>query len=85
MGNCLGMELCQFIIIVMKKIKLKLEKETISNLNEVKGGYGGDLKGFSDGCTDGCPLLKTWFNCTEASCTADCGTISCETEAFCTI
>ncbi|WP_046755105.1 class I lanthipeptide [Kordia jejudonensis] len=47
---------------------LELNKKSISNLNSdaINGG------GFSDGCTDGCTPAQTWFNCTQANCTADC-------------
>lgn len=71
-----------------KKIKLQLNKETIAKLNDVEMGNlnGGGVAWFTQGCTDGCDLIgKTKWNCTKADCTADCGTIACDTKAFCTI
>ena len=62
----------------MKKIvKLNLKKDIIVNLDQsessnIKGG------GFTAGCTDGCTGSVagcTWWNCTEAGCTADCDTL----------
>ncbi|MGP1446346.1 MAG: class I lanthipeptide [Candidatus Limimorpha sp.] len=26
----------------------------------------------TDGCTDGCGIFHSWWNCTKANCTADC-------------
>jgi len=54
----------------MKK-KIKLNKKKIAELDkqtasQVKGG------GTTSGCTDGCSILATWWNCTSATCTADC-------------
>jgi len=52
--------------------KLSLNKETISNLNDVKGGW------FTGGCTDGCGgsvMYCSQWNCTKQDCTADCNTI----------
>jgi len=58
--------------------KLKLNKETISQI------YGGKPSGnmgiltlgrtCSAGCTDGCGPLESWFNCTKADCTNNCFT-----------
>lgn len=62
----------------MKKLKfegkLNLNKQTIAKLNDelmsnVKGG--GQI--YTSGCTDGCGTLQSWFRCTNANCTADCG------------
>lgn len=68
------------------KKKLTLRKEQIARFDEmknVKGGYIVDGR-FTSGCTDGCGPLKTAFNCTQNSCTADCGTNACDTQSFCT-
>ncbi|MHA6697423.1 hypothetical protein [Chryseobacterium sp. A321] len=67
----------------MKKKKiLKFSKETVTKLDKnskklINGGAAGMEQaidaGFSAGCTDGCGITKTHLNCTEATCTADCG------------
>lgn len=57
-----------------KKKTLKFSKETVTKLdkNSAKMINGGKLA-MTAGCTDGCgPLTKTHWNCTEATCTADC-------------
>lgn len=66
------------------KKKLSLKKKTVFSLNnhdmqEVKGGKQIDIGtlimcdgGFSSGCTDGCDVLNTMWNCTYATCTNDC-------------
>lgn len=59
----------------MKKQKMKglsLNKKSISNLNkdEVKGGAW--TRYCTYGCTDGCTIAQTFWNCTRGNCTADC-------------
>ena len=69
------------------KKKLKLNKVIIAKLDTslVKGGMRpGKADGWSAGCSDG-QLCRTLFNCTEATCTSDCGTVSCETDLLCTV
>lgn len=55
------------------KKNLKLNKETISrlnNLDDIKGG----AQYFTGGCTDGCSAWKhtELWNCSEDNCTNDC-------------
>lgn len=59
----------------MKKKKvLKFSKETVTRLdNNSQKSINGGLA-WTGGCTDGCGTTKTWLNCTEATCTADCET-----------
>jgi len=47
---------------------LKLNKESISELNHeaISGGKN------TDGCTDGCGIFGSYWNCTKANCTHDC-------------
>ena len=47
--------------------KLKLSKNVVSNLTNVKGG-----RLITGGCTDGCSPLQTAWNCTQTNCSADC-------------
>lgn len=61
---------------------LSLNKKSISNLSstKVKG------RGFTSGCTDGCGSISvSHWNCTQANCTADCNSLVCDTDAFCTL
>lgn len=53
--------------------KLSLNKETITKLNDSQLSRinGGALP--SGGCTDGCGWFKTYWNCTKANCTVNCG------------
>lgn len=56
-----------------KKLSIKelsFNKEIISNLSQIKGGYD-----YTDGCTDGCTgssLGSSSYHCTLAVCTNDC-------------
>ncbi|WP_313253768.1 class I lanthipeptide [Empedobacter sp.] len=56
----------------MQKKKLSLKKKKIINLTEdqQKSVTGGATGGCSDGCGG---LTRTWWNCTERTCTDDCG------------
>ena len=70
--------------------KLKLNKEVIATLNDdsmnrVEGGDAAVTPLFTTGCTDGCGTLGTMWRCTKANCTADCSTVACDTEHFCTV
>lgn len=70
-----------------KKIKLSLNKETLASLNDSEMTNLAGGAGYTAGCSDGCGLMKTWWNCTAADCSADCGSITpdaCATKAFCT-
>lgn len=55
--------------------KLQLNKETVARMNQDGMNHikGGRAQAFTDGCTDGCSLLRTFYNCTHADCTRDCG------------
>lgn len=74
--------------------KLSLNKETILQLDkrefrQLKAGAdrwgkcdatnGCDIEN-SGGCTDGCGILKTLFNCTNGHCTQDCQDATVTTE-----
>ena len=54
--------------------RLILEREKITKLNNLKGGSAGDM---SAGCTDGCSPFGSFWNCTNANCSADCSTSFC--------
>lgn len=59
----------------MKKLKLnqklKLSKNVISNLDNIKGGI--QVIDFpTTGCTDGCSPFASALNCTDGICTKDC-------------
>ena len=65
----------------MKKIKLnsaklQLNKERIAILSDNQMGQiqGGKWSG---GCTDGCGLFGTAWNCTRADCSANCSSSFC--------
>jgi hypothetical protein len=70
---------------IMKKIKLTLNKEVITNLTpndqiNIKGGErtNGCTTGSTSGCTDGCGPFLTFWNCTDSYCTDDClDTVDC--------
>ena len=58
-----------------KKLKgLKLNKKSISNLdsNQINGGEMIGDGNFTIGCTDGCTIFQTAWNCTRGNCTGDC-------------
>jgi hypothetical protein len=58
----------------MKKQKMKglsLNKKSISQLNQDKL-QGGGSQYCTFGCTDGCSITQTLWNCTRGNCTADC-------------
>ncbi len=83
----------------MKKVKLNsklsFKKDQISPLNDDSlsklnggaangGGGAGGGGAMTAGCSDG-SLCRTMWNCTAVTCTNDCGTLSCQTQLFCTI
>jgi hypothetical protein len=67
----------------MKNNKLRINKETISKLensHKILGGYNqanAPVAACTDGCSDGCSVLHSRWNCTDANCTADCQQITC--------
>lgn len=69
---------------MIKKInkKLQLNKETISKLSQEKivGGVERPTPTqiFTAGCSDGCSMFKTMFNCTKDACSVDCWTPTCQ-------
>jgi hypothetical protein len=69
----------------MKKIqvnsaKLQLNKQKISTLTNdqmenMAGGQANQLEanaGFTGGCSDGCGIFQSAWNCSKANCTGDC-------------
>ena len=50
-----------------KKLKLKLKLSTLNQLDKIKQKK---IKGgFTQGCTDGCGIFGSYWNCTEHFCT----------------
>ncbi len=61
----------------MKKIKLnpaklQLNKEKIANLTQEEMNNANGGQKWSDGCTDGCGIFGSAWNCTKANCSNDC-------------
>lgn len=60
--------------------KLQLNKETVARMSqkEMMNANGGAAEWWSfqtrctAGCTDGCWIFQSKWNCTEANCTANC-------------